>query len=441
MKQLLGQLLAVSVLALTSLPSSALDLEQIYQLAAQQDAQLKIAASRLESAQQALPQATSANRPQVNLNAGAQYKDSQNAPSAGDDTTTSLSYGVTLQQNLYNREVDARIEAAEASVEQFQADYDAAAQDLMVRVTEAYFAILSAQDNLDFAQAEKNAIGRQLEQAKKRFEVGLIAITDVKEAQASYDLSVSQEIIARNGLDNAREALHLIIGEPLTEPLAVLGDALDLSIPEPSSASSWVEKALKSNPNLHSAQAALKAASKNRDIARAETSPSVVFSAGYQGANIDSDRAGSFDTSDLSLGVQLNMPLYTGGRTDGAIAQAEADYNTAANNLLLQKRLAAQQTSTAYLAVVSGIGQVNALKQALVSTTAALEATEAGFDVGTRTSVDVLNSLRETYRSRRDYASARYDYLSNTLKLKQAAGTLNDQDLTDVNRWLQAPKR
>ncbi len=441
MKQLLGQLLAVSVLALTSLPSSALDLEQIYQLAAQQDAQLKIAASRLESAQQALPQATSANRPQVNLNAGAQYKDSQNAPSAGDDTTTSLSYGVTLQQNLYNREVDARIEAAEASVEQFQADYDAAAQDLMVRVTEAYFAILSAQDNLDFAQAEKNAIGRQLEQAKKRFEVGLIAITDVKEAQASYDLSVSQEIIARNGLDNAREALHLIIGEPLTEPLAVLGDALDLSIPEPSSASSWVEKALKSNPNLHSAQAALKAASKNRDIARAETSPSVVFSAGYQGANIDSDRAGSFDTSDLSLGVQLNMPLYTGGRTDGAIAQAEADYNTAANNLLLQKRLAAQQTSTAYLAVVSGIGQVNALKQALVSTTAALEATEAGFDVGTRTSVDVLNSLRETYRSRRDYASARYDYLSNTLKLKQAAGTLNDQDLTDVNRWLQGPKR
>jgi outer membrane protein len=441
MKQLLGQLLAVSVLALTSLPSSALDLEQIYQLAAQQDAQLKIAASRLESAQQALPQATSANRPQVNLNAGAQYKDSQNAPSAGDDTTTSLSYGVTLQQNLYNREIDARIEAAEASVEQFQADYDAAAQDLMVRVTEAYFAILSAQDNLDFAQAEKNAIGRQLEQAKKRFEVGLIAITDVKEAQASYDLSVSQEIIARNGLDNAREALHLIIGEPLTEPLAVLGDALDLSIPEPSSASSWVEKALKSNPNLHSAQAALKAASKNRDIARAETSPSVVFSAGYQGANIDSDRAGSFDTSDLSLGVQLNMPLYTGGRTDGAIAQAEADYNTAANNLLLQKRLAAQQTSTAYLAVVSGIGQVNALKQALVSTTAALEATEAGFDVGTRTSVDVLNSLRETYRSRRDYASARYDYLSNTLKLKQAAGTLNDQDLTDVNRWLQGPKR
>jgi len=440
MKQLLGQLLAVSVLTLTSLPSSALDLEQIYQLAAQQDAQLKIAASRLESAQQALPQATSANRPQVNLNAGAQYQDSQNAPSAGDDTTTSLSYGVTLQQNLYNREVDARIEAAEAGVEQFQADYDAAAQDLMVRVTETYFAILSAQDNLDFAQAEKNAIGRQLEQAKKRFEVGLIAITDVKEAQASYDLSVSQEIIARNGLDNAREALHLIIGEPLTEPLSVLGDALDLAIPEPASASSWVEKALKFNPNLHSAQAALKAASKSRDIARAETSPSVVFSAGYQGANIDSDRAGSFDTSDLSLGVQLNMPLYTGGRTDGAIAQAEADYNTAANNLLLQKRLAAQQTSTAYLAVVSGIGQVNALKQALVSTTAALEATEAGFDVGTRTSVDVLNSLRETYRSRRDYASARYDYLSNTLKLKQAAGTLTDQDLADVNRWLQGPK-
>jgi outer membrane protein len=440
MKHVFGHLLAATVIIAFSQPASALDLAQIHRLAAEQDAQLKIAASRLESARQALPQATSANRPQVNLNAGAQYQDKDNSSAVGDDATTALSYGVTVQQNLYNREADARIEAAEANVEQFQADYEAAAQDLMVRVTEAYFAILSAQDNLDFAKAEKNAIGRQLEQAKKRFEVGLIAITDVKEAQASYDLSVSQEIIARNGLDNAREALHLIIGEPLTEPLSVLGDKLDLQLPQPSSTSAWIEKALKSNPNLHSAQASLKAASKARDIARSETSPSVTLSAGYQGANIDSDRSGSFNTGDLSLGVQLNMPLYTGGRTDGAIAQAEADYSTAANNLLLQKRLAAQQTSTAYLAVVSGIGQVNALKQALVSTTAALEATEAGFDVGTRTSVDVLNSLRETYRSRRDYASSRYDYLINTLKLRQAAGTLTDEDLGGVNEWLASPR-
>ena len=142
------------------------------------------------------------------------------------------------------------------------------------------------------------------------------------------------------------------------------------------------------------------------------------------------------DTDDLTLSIQLDYPLYTGGRTSSAIQQAEADYATAQNNLMLQKRLVAQQTNNAYLAVVSGIGQVNALNQALISTTAALEATEAGFDVGTRTSVDVLISLRETYRSRRDYASARYDYLINTLKLKQAAGVLTDQDLSNINQWL-----
>ena len=130
------------------------------------------------------------------------------------------------------------------------------------------------------------------------------------------------------------------------------------------------------------------------------------------------------------------MPLYTGGRTSAVIEQAEADYATAQNNLLLQKRLVAQEANIAYLNVGAGIGQVNALKQALISTTAALEATEAGFDVGTRTSVDVLNSLRETYRSRRDYASARYDYLINTLRLKQAAGLLNGQDLIGINLWL-----
>jgi len=131
------------------------------------------------------------------------------------------------------------------------------------------------------------------------------------------------------------------------------------------------------------------------------------------------------------------MPLYTGGRTGSAIERAEADYSTAQNNLLLQKRLIAQQTNNSYLAVVSGIGQVNALKQALASTTAALEATEAGFDVGTRTSVDVLLTLRETYRSRRDYASSRYDYLINTLKLKQAAGLLTVDDLVLINQWLE----
>lgn len=434
MKRITRRVFVISMLALVSTQSQALDLIQIYAMAVEQDAQLKIAASQLESARQVLPQAQSGNRPQVNLSATTQYSDQTTI--TGEDTQTSLGLSLSLQQNLYDAEINATVSAADANIQQFEADYEAARQDLIVRVAEAYFDILSARDNLEFAKAEKNAIGRQLEQAKKRFEVGLIAITDVKEAQASYDLSVSQEIIAINALDNAREAGKVIIGQSLSEPINVLGEEINLVIPDPSDPAAWVDQALKFNLTLVSAQASLKAANENRNIAKAGRKPTVGLAASYTDTTIDSDNLGDVDTDDLSLSIQLNYPLYTGGRTGAAIEQAEADYVTAANNLLLQKRLVAQQTSTAYLAVVSGIGQVNALKQALISTTAALEATEAGFDVGTRTSVDVLNSLRETYASRRDYASARYDYLANTLRLKQAAGLLNEDDLMSINQWL-----
>ena len=429
-----AMLLSFALLA-TSTSSQAINLVEIDAKAQQQDAELMIALSQLESSRQALPLAQSANRPQVNLSANSTFQDQGNTLT-GDDEQTSVGYSLNLQQSLYNSENWAQSDAAEATVLQAEADYESTIQDLIVRVTEAYFDILSAQDNVEFTQAEKNAIGRQLEQAKKRFEVGLIAITDVKEAQASYDLSLSSEIIALNGLDNAKEALQLIIGEPLIEPLATLGEEVDLVIPEPANGEAWVEQALQNNLSLASAQAGLKAANENRKIARSGRKPTVNLNASYQDNSIDSDQNGDFDTDDLTLSIQLDYPLYTGGRTSSAIQQAEADYATAQNNLMLQKRLVAQQTNNAYLAVVSGIGQVNALNQALISTTAALEATEAGFDVGTRTSVDVLISLRETYRSRRDYASARYDYLINTLKLKQAAGVLTDQDLSNINQWL-----
>jgi outer membrane protein len=435
MKQLIGLVCASSAL-IFSTPTLALDLIETYAKAQLEDAQLMIARSQLESSRQALPLAKSANRPQVNFSANGTYQDENNT-FTGDDKQTSVGYSLNLQQRLYNGETWAQVDASEATVMQAEADYEAAKQELLVRVTEAYFNILSAQDNVEFTQAEKNAIGRQLEQAKKRFEVGLIAITDVKEAQASYDLSLSSEIIALNSLDNAREALQLIIGEKINEPLAVLGEQVDLNVPEPASGSEWVQQALKFNLSLASAQAALKAANENRKIARAGRKPTVNLNASYQDNTIDSDVNGDIDTDGLTVSVQLDVPIYTGGRTGSAIEQAEANYTIAQNNLLLQKRLVAQQTNIAYLAVVSGIGQVNALNQALISTTAALEATEAGFDVGTRTSVDVLLSLRETYRSRRDYASARYDYLTNTLRLKQAAGLLNQEDLLDINQWLK----
>ena len=414
----------------------ALDLAQIYELARNQDAQLKIAASQLVSTRSTLPQARSANLPQINLSAQTTVSEGTTSSAEVEYDQTSTGFTLSLQQSLYNSKNFAQTDAAEASIRQAEADFIVAEQDLIIRVTEAYFNVLSAQDNVEFAQAEKNAIGRQLEQAQKRFEVGLIAITDVKEAQASFDLSLSQEIIANNELDNSKQALQLIIGQSLAEPLSILGEEVLLEIPEPQDSNAWTEQALRTNPELVSAEAALQAANDNRRIARADRKPTVDLIASYQDNSIDDDLSTEYDTDDTSISVQLSLPLYTGGRTSAVIEQAEADYATAQNNLLLQKRLVAQQTNNAYLNVVAGIGQVNALNQALISSQAALEATEAGFDVGTRTSVDVLISLRGTFRAQTDYSSARYNYLVNTLRLKQAAGLLGEQDLYAVNLWL-----
>ncbi|MCK4709090.1 MAG: TolC family protein, partial [Gammaproteobacteria bacterium] len=200
-----------------------MDLVQIHSLASEQDAQLMIARSNLESTRFSLPQARSANRPQVNLDANVTFQDKGNTLTT-DDEQTIFGYSLSLQQNIYNSEIIARSDAAEANIVKSEAEYKVAQQDLIIRTTEAYFNILSAKDSVEFAQAEKNAIGRQLEQAKKRFEVGLIAITDVKEAQASFDFSLSQEIIANNALDNAREALKVITGQVLSEPLRQLGE-------------------------------------------------------------------------------------------------------------------------------------------------------------------------------------------------------------------------
>jgi outer membrane protein len=435
MKHFVGKLSAISLMLMISPVSQALDLAQIYDLAKSQDTQLMIAQSQFQSTQLSLPQAQSANRPQVNLSAHTTYDDKGNSLT-GDDTLTSYGYSLSLSQSLYNSETSSQVDAVAASVRQAEAAYKAAQQDLIIRVTEAYFNILSAQDTVAFAGAEKNAIGRQLEQAKKRFEVGLIAITDVKEAQASYDASVASEISANNSLDNAREALQLIIGQPLDTPLSKLGEEVQLLIPQPTDRNAWINQAQKNNLTLMSAEAGLQAASENRKVAQSGDKPTVNLVASYTDTEIDSDNNGDYNSDDLVLSVQLKMPLYTGGYTSSNIQQAEADFRTAQNNLMFQKRTVTQLTSTAYLAIVSGISQVNALQQALASSTAALEATQAGFDVGTRTSVEVLNSLRETYRAKRDYASARYNYLINTLKLKQAAGLLNDEDLAAINQWL-----
>lgn len=418
-----------------STPLLAQNLVEIYQLAVENDATLKIAQANYDAARESLPIAVSARRPQVNFSVQQTLRETDSS-TTGRDTNENLGYTLSLTQTVYNAQTSALVDSADASVFQAAANFKVAEQDLMIRVATSYFAILSAQDNVKFARAEQNAIARQLEQAQKRFEVGLIAITDVHEAQALYDSSLAQSLLAENQLDNAFQALQVITAEPSSSALAELGDQLPLVIPQPTDIQAWVDTSLQNNQSLVAALAASRAAKFELRRQSRGHYPTVDFSASYNDGTIEDDRLGDSDQDNITLMLQLNVPLFTGGRIDATRQQAASNYLAAQNTALLQNRLTSQQTRIAYLGVVSGIGQVKAFKQALNSSTTALEATEAGFEVGTRTSVDVLVSLRETFRAQRDYSSSRYDYLINTLRLKQAAGLLSSDDLAAINRWL-----
>ena len=430
------KLFALILLSLCATVLQAQDLMDIYRLALEQDVELKIAESEYQSTRESLPIASSALKPQIGFSADLSQRESDVSTTAS-NTINSSGYSFNLTQNLYNAETLATIDAVEASVAEALAELEVSQQDLILRVAESYFDILAAQDNVEFAHAEEIAIARQLEQAQKRFEVGLIAITDVQEAQAGYDSALAQTILAENQLDNAFQALQVIIAQAPSQQLARLSDELELNRPDPAQSQSWVDTALQNNPNLIAALAAEQAADHARQIENKSRYPTVDLTASYSDNSFENDApVTDYDQEDITLSILLNVPLFTGGRISAERAQAEADYQSAKNAAQLQKRLTSQNTRVAYLGVISGISQVQALKQALNSSTTALEATEAGFEVGTRTSVDVLIGLRLTYGAQRDYARARYDYLINTLKLKQAAGLLNVDDLEQINRWL-----
>ena len=429
------KLFFVILLCTSSAPLLAQNLVDIFRLAEQNDVTLKIAQADFETARQSLPIAASVRQPQVNLSAQQSLLEKDNS-STGSNTNQNLGYTLSLTQTIYNAQTNAQVDSAESSVHQAAANLEVAKQDLVIRVATRYFAILSSQDSVKFAHAEQNAIARQLEQAQKRFEVGLIAITDVHEAQALYDTSLAQSLLAENQLDNAFQALQVITAQSSSSGLAELGDQLPLIVPQPADIQAWVDTSLENNQSLVAALAASNAAKYELRRQSRGHYPTVDFSASYNDGRIDDDLLGDFNQNFINLKLQLNMPVFTGGRIDATRQKASSAYLSAQNTALLQNRLTSQQTRIAYLGVISGIAQVKAFKQALNSSTTALKATEAGFEVGTRTSVDVLVSLRETFRAQRDYFSARYDYLINTLKLKQAAGLLSVDDLTAINRSL-----
>lgn len=429
-------LLSILTVSTFSFNSVAFDLTNAYELALVHDIQLQIETSNLMATEATLPQAQAAFKPQLSAQARGSYLDSDNSASPS-FSNTSLNGSLTYSQVIYNQQSSASTEAAEASIAQARLSLQTAQEDLIIRTAEAYFAILAAQDNLEFAQIEKKAIARQLEQAEKRFEVGLTAITDVKEAEAKFDTSVAQELAAQNQLDINRQSLELITGPITSKVLGSIDSSLSLALPEPASSNYWSDQAMKSNSSVLSAQANLAIIAANRKRTAGSDSATVTASGSYGLSSSDHSLSGNNTANDINVSITLNIPLYTGGLNSALLAEQEAKYQSAKNTVILQKRVAAQQARTLYLTIASGISQIKALQKASSSSQTALEATNAGFDVGTRTSVDVLTAINETYRSKRDETSARYDYLVNILKLKQAIGQLSVNDIIDTNEYIK----
>jgi outer membrane protein len=344
-------------------------------------------------------------------------------------------FDLNLAQPLFHWEHWIQLSQSDNQIAQAEASYQAELQNLMVKISEAYFNVLSAQDNLDFTVAEKDAIGRQLEQAKQRFEVGLVAVTDVHEAQAAFDQARAAEIEASNNLDNQKEALREIIGDTEAQ-LNPLGEKLPLAKPEPVDITKWSDSAETNNFSIISALNEAEVFRKSVDLQRSGHLPQLDLVASYGVSDVNSSFGFRGDTQ--SVGVQLNVPLFEGGAVNSRTRQASYDYEAAKERLIATKRAVKRQVKDAFRGVMSSIGQVEALKTTVISAESALEATEAGHEVGTRTMVEVLSEQRNLYRVKRDYARSRYDYLINSIRLKQAASTLTIDNLEQINRLLMA---
>jgi len=408
----------------------------IYNLAAGNDPVIQRATADHAAALEVLPQSRANFLPSINFEANrVEGNGSVTKPVRLSGSTSRTNYSFNLTLPLYRRDNYVTRRLAEHNVTRADAEYKAALQDLLLRVAEAYFDILARRDDLEFARAEKLAIKRQLEQTQQRFDVGLVAITDVHESRARYDLTLAEEILASNQLDNRIEVLRALTGTYHDE-LDKLNDDITLVRPDPEDIEQWTRTALEQNLDLLAIQAALDEARENVARQRSGHYPTLDLEASHS-YNDNKSLVFSSTTDTNSIGLSFKLPIYTGGRTSSQTRQALHLLEASRQSLEEQRRKTQLQVRNAYLGVLSGISRVQALKQALISNQSALRAAEAGYDVGTRTTVDVLLARRNLFSAQRDYAQSRYDYILNTLRLKQAAGSLTTDSLQAISNWLQ----
>ena len=427
---------ALIAAAPTTASAQHFDLAGAYRAAAENDPEFQAAAATRDAALESVAIARAALRPNVSFGGSATLvSDSVREPDTGSDTYSRLSLSLEASQPVYRPDRTVRLGQARIREEKAEIDFAVRVQELIDRVVERYFGVLEATDDYRFAQTNREAIAQQLRQAQQRFEVGLIAITDVEEAKSRFDLASAREIGAKNALDNAREAMRETIGE-YPEELASLGEDLPLRIPDPADIDEWTGTALERNLMIRSASFAVAIAKEGIRLAGTGGEPAIDVFGQAQAQDSNRNPVGREDVS-ASVGLRLQWPFYTGGRVSAQTREARALHREAMHMQERARRNAVRLTRQAYLGVESAIARVGALTQAVVSSQSALDAVDAGFQVGTRTSVDVLDAQRDLFQAQNDLAAARYDYIRNALKLRLAAGTLVADDVDTINAWLE----
>ncbi|WP_051234251.1 TolC family outer membrane protein [Halomonas halocynthiae] len=446
------KLLAVFVTSLMMSQVQAADLLEITQDALDKNAELASAKALFKSVeagrdvQQAdlLPQVTASGQ----IAHKRQYESQQPKYSAGnsaggaslsDDSVTAGNLTLEATQALFNARSRAEVEQAERQIDQQLYQLAATEQQLLIDVSTAYFEILRANEVLDARIAQQRAIERQYEQAREQFDVGLIAITDVEEAKARFDQSRAQRIIAESALQVSFETLHKLTGKRYSS-IDMLQTEMPVVPPSPSSVQEWVDLAMQRNPLVLASQAGVEVSRSGVDIARAQRLPVVEAFANYTYGDSDSDVLTGHDSSS-QVGVGVSVPLFTGGRTSASIRQGTYQLASSQYDFEAQRLTAVQQVRSQFTQASNNVATVEALGQTVVSSQSALDATRAGFEVGTRNIVDVLDAEQNLYNAVADYADARYRYVTDLLALRQQSGTLDTEAISELNSWLNSAQQ
>lgn len=429
------------VAAVVMQTAQAEDLFTVYQHAKESDPQINAAEAGYLATLEKGPQALADFKPKVTLTGSARYSLGRNWAefSNSNASTVSGSYTLSLTKPLYRPQVKQRIIQTNVLIAQSEEALVAEQQSLILRVAEAYFSFLQARDAAELSRSEADAIARQNKQILAYFEAGRSAITDVQESKARDAEAKSNVVVADQNVEIALEGLYSLTGRDY-KILRGASEQTPLVVPQPNNINAWANEAANNNQQVISAQFSVDVAQKNVDIARAGKKPTVDLFANH-GTSAARAKAGVDSQSiDASVGVQFSMTLYDAGKADASIREARYNFHKAVQQVEIQRRTAVRQTRSYFLNIITGQTQLDALKRSWRASQTAAKATQEGFRAGTRSAVDVILSLRETYRSQRNYASARYDFLLNTIRLKQSAGTLGEKDLQILSRILNKSK-